>query len=705
MQEMDSRLVIISGKAGYGKTELARQYSQELSVDSAWYTLDETDEDGAQLAEHLGNLLDKKSKEAFLLILDNFEAITSEEMLAQVKSLIRDLPDDFRLCIITKGPVPDFAPRLVMEGSCLLLDERELAFTEEEERQLAVQMGLEADAGAQKDFGAIRRQLHGMLGGWPAGVMLAYLDLKRRGLPEGSIDCRALYHTSMIGGFLNVELFGDLPQREQEFLTRTADLVELDPEACDQALGEDGAGACIDRLLERDLLVWTQEKGICRHPLVDLYLKYGRDRGSSLEAAHRAAKHYLESRNFYKAARQAAAVQYTPLVLALMEQQTEALLKETPPRTMRLCVEYLEKAGLLVPGRVPTRQMAGQTEALGAAAQYYYLTGQPGRMEDCLNQADSVFGRENKFAMYRALYRGLIRYEEDEEKNRGLIHNTLFLLEENNYPLPYLSGQDRARLERIREMEGREEPGRLRVTFFGDFRAEPETDGKPLAWRTRKGGELFAYLVKLGGKSVGRRQLLETLWNDELPDNAVTMLHNMLYNLRRELAVYQLEDLIEYKDKAYRIHMERVDTDASEIGRLCRLADKGDREELEKNKNRFASYWGRYLENVDSPWAMEDREYYDTRFLKGCVLLAESAVRAGQFGDGILFYKNAMLINSYSEDLEAELLKCYAAMGNLRQAKTEFERFCGLLKKELETEPGPKLKQVYREILHAQPPA
>lgn len=728
----DVRILVLHGKAGYGKTELARQYCTGFSGKTTWYRLDQSDNDPKQFDGFLKSIFagitpeygEKKQEEwsetgetssfshilcqaaqtlenekmSFLLVLDGLEHLENEAILMRVWRMAAELPEPFHLCILTRGCVPDFLSRFVMDGSCLVLDEPELSFSRQEEETLA-RLVFSEEKGWEQQL----EQLHQVLGGWPAGTMLALLFVKRTGMYSGLLDWPYLVRTSMIGGFLNFEMFRELSWEEQDFLIRTADLESLEADTCARILEKDNARTLIGSLLEADILVYEWgERGarICRHPIVELYLENCGDRKLSFETARKAAEFFLEKHDFLSAARQAARIGDTALILRMMEQYGEELFRDGQEEALAGCVRYLEKTGLVIRGKVPARQLAGMPEVLGTAAQYYYMIGERERMEDCLNQADTTFGKENKYSMYRGLYRGLLHFAEEPEKNRGRIHNTLFLLEENRYPLPYLAEEERRLLECLKGETAERGGNTLRVTFFGDFKVTVGAEEKPLSWRTRKGGELFAYMVKLAGKPVGRKQLLAALWNDELPDNAVTMLHNMLYNLRKELSAYQMEDLIEYKDKVYRIRMERVETDLREMDRLCSLADQNDILGLVENQERFKTYWGRYLEDMDGFWAVEDREYYDTRFLKGCVRLGEAAMQDGRPGDSALFFKNAMVVNSYSEELEAALLKCYGAMGNLKQVKTEYERFTALLQKELQTAPGKALRQTYLELLN-----
>lgn len=710
-------VIFLHGKAGYGKTELARQYAACFPGKVFWYILDESEDCPAQRGEYLKYLSDireeveglpgivekaenfpTEQKERALLVLDSFEVIENDEILTAVRRLADRCSERLQLCILTRGPVPDFLSRFMMAGRGMVLEEAELAFTEEEERELArLITGGEAD-------GAILSQLRQGLGGWPAGMMLALLYLQKNGIRAGRVDWPCLLKGSMAEGFLRSELFGRLPEEERSFLTQTVLMEEISGELCDHILKTDRSRILIDRLLEKGILCYCQTQAgvkIDFHRIIRLYMENCGDKKQARETARRAAEYALERKEFAKSAHQAARAGCTSLILQMLDQYGSEFLEKGETEALGCCVSYLEQAGLLAIGKVPERQIAARPEALGAAAQYYYRTGCYEKMECCLNQADSTFGKENKFSMYRGLYRGLLHFEEDREKNHRLIHNNLFLLEENHYPLPYLEQRERSLLDELKTVKAGAASGKLKVTFFGDFKAVAEQEGKAISWRTRKGGELFAYMVKLNGKPVGRKQLLSALWQDELPDNAVTMLHNMLYNLRKELALYQLEELIEYKDKVYRIHMEHIDTDLWEIDRLCRLVDQNDLEALLKNQDKFRTYWGRFLEDMDSSWAMEDREYYDVRYLKACTLLAGEALKKGRAGDGVIFYKNAMAVNSYSEELEAGLLKCYGASRNLRQVKTEYKRFVDYLKKELQAEPGEELQKLYRQILSA----
>jgi len=117
-------------------------------------------------------------------------------------------------------------------------------------------------------------------------------------------------------------------------------------------------------------------------------------------------------------------------------------------------------------------------------------------------------------------------------------------------------------------------------------------DGYELSWRTKKGGELLAYLISLNGKAVERNHLFDVIWPEELPNNPVAMLHNMIYNIRKELSAYNLEKLIQYKNKGYSIDMSLVECDEEIISSICAAIARKDLDTLLENEVHLMKYWG-----------------------------------------------------------------------------------------------------------------
>ena len=89
-------------------------------------------------------------------------------------------------------------------------------------------------------------------------------------------------------------------------------------------------------------------------------------------------------------------------------------------------------------------------------------------MEAAYNSADSMFGRENRYSVYRKLYNGLIRYEKNVKLYSGNVLSALGYLKENSLPLPFLYQKELDVLNSITE-ENSGNGARVSVSRFGVF--------------------------------------------------------------------------------------------------------------------------------------------------------------------------------------------------------------------------------------------
>ncbi len=341
----------------------------------------------------------------------------------------------------------------------------------------------------------------------------------------------------------------------------------------------------------------------------------------------------------------------------------------------------------------------------------YYRRGDRKNQEAYLNIADSMFGRENRFGAYRSLYRGLSHLEEDREKYEKQINNALFFLEENHIPLPYLLPQDEEILNRLKEEREKEQVEladenqtvtKIKVNTFGSFKVVMTEDGKELSWRTRKGCELFAYLLEMGGKPVDRKTLMLKLWEEDMPNNAIAMLHNMIYNIRKELSYYNLDQVVSYKQKAYSLDMTVIKSDMEKICEAAELVEKRNLEKLAEIRNVFENYWGRYLEDMDSNWVRDRQEYFEKIYEEGCSLLAWYFYEQKQLKEALSMFKKALSRNPYSEELMGGIIKCCRELRNPKDGKRYYREFCDKLMEELGIRPGRELQSLYRSSFSGQ---
>ena len=379
------------------------------------------------------------------------------------------------------------------------------------------------------------------------------------------------------------------------------------------------------------------------------------------------------------------------LLLDMLEKTGEILLSSGNPIHHHMVgelVTFLNEEGLLF-----------APEALGVAGEFFYSIGDRERMEFCLNEADSRFVRDNRFSAYRSIYRGLFHYRKAPQHYEQQIHNALFFLKEHDEPLPYLTQKDRSLLEQIRQ-RGRSGMQALVVRTQGGFSVIAAQDGRMLPWRTRKGRELFAYLLERDGAPVERGHLIEILWPYEIPDNAVAMLHNMIYNMRKELSTYCLDKIILYEKKHYRLVMDNLASDSVMVHDMMRLANAEDFLELSQNEDYFLHYNGRYLKGIDSPWADALGNEADMAFVKGCRLLAGDAFGCSNFDKAVVLLENILKVSPYEEEAAAALLASFGEKRDWHRLQGFYRDFTQRLQNDLGMEPGEGVRQVYSKYLN-----
>lgn len=105
------------------------------------------------------------------------------------------------------------------------------------------------------------------------------------------------------------------------------------------------------------------------------------------------------------------------------------------------------------------------------------------------------------------------------------------------------------------------EKRRVEIQTFEHFNVL--VDGQPVIFRSEKTKELLALLVDRKGAYVSNREIITNLWEDELVDEVTqARCRKVVFNLRKTLQIYGIEDLIESKMKGYRrLNVDMVNCD------------------------------------------------------------------------------------------------------------------------------------------------
>lgn len=277
-----ARVSVLAAPAGWGKTTLARQWSQRQTGPVAWYRTTRASGDVALLAVQLDDLfasiapdlprepgkvasiasinpspqpLGRAILRTFetlgqdvLLVMDEWEAAGTDEAEELLSMLVEGL--DIRFLITTRARPDWFTPRLEVYGEGLEIGVGELEMTDDEATQVLAALG--AVAG--------RARLMRTAGGWPAVLGLAAMS--------GDVDftsSRLLSHT--LYDFLASELLASAAPETQAALMLLAVASVTDVEVARLVLGTGGDGLLEDAVA-RGLLAVTDRKSLSLHPLL-----------------------------------------------------------------------------------------------------------------------------------------------------------------------------------------------------------------------------------------------------------------------------------------------------------------------------------------------------------------------------------------------------------------------------------------------------
>jgi len=277
-----ARVSVLAAPAGYGKTTLARQWSQRQAGPVAWYRTTRASGDVALLAVQLDDLLASIASELprepqkvatiasvnpspqplgrailqtfgtlsrdVLLVVDEWEAAGTPEAEELLSMLVEGLR--IRFLITTRARPEWFTPRLEVYGEGAEIGVDDLTMTDDEAARVLHSIG--AVAG--------RARLMRTAEGWPAVLGLAAMS--------GDVDftsSRLLSRT--LYDFLASELLDAAAEETQTGLMLLAVASVTDVEVARGILGSD-ADRVMDDAVTRGLVAITDGKSLSLHPLL-----------------------------------------------------------------------------------------------------------------------------------------------------------------------------------------------------------------------------------------------------------------------------------------------------------------------------------------------------------------------------------------------------------------------------------------------------
>jgi ATP/maltotriose-dependent transcriptional regulator MalT len=360
----EAALTLVAAPAGYGKTTAVRMWCAAHADAVVWVTIDGDDDDPARLWRYTATAMDRvrqglgrtalrrldvpgtavesavdellNGMAAFgsrlVIVLDDLQAVTSEECLASIDYALAHLPSNVRVVASTRVDPALRLAHLRARGALSEVRASELALTPAETRVLLVERG-GLKLGTEEVETLVERTE-----GWPAALVLAGLWLRRLDDPVSAVrefggDNR------FVADYLSGEVLVSLDDRQRSFLHGIAVLGEFTQELCDAVLERSDSADQLAELDRSNLFIVRLERGgwYRIHSLLAEYAQAelaASDPAASLRIQRRAAAWFRERSLPMEAVRHAAAAGDHELVADILVDYHLALVSGGASRTI-----------------------------------------------------------------------------------------------------------------------------------------------------------------------------------------------------------------------------------------------------------------------------------------------------------------------------------------------------------------------------------
>lgn len=278
---LGARLTMVTAPAGYGKTTAVAKWTRQLDMPVAWFSIDSLDNSlkrfwsyfiaaleniipglEKRFSQYLNTanditgagivtpLIDEiyQYSNNFVLIMDDYHFIEEDSIHESVALLLKYLPENAHLVIISRIKLPYNSVRLQTLGYIKEINLYDLQFTTEEIAGLCKAKGIYATVREVID-------LEKLTEGWAAGV---YLLLDSADKDRSSLSAKInSFHSEqqLIASYLSEEIIKQWGQAERDFMLKTSILHSLTGQLCDCLTGGKDGGKMLESLSDRNAFI------------------------------------------------------------------------------------------------------------------------------------------------------------------------------------------------------------------------------------------------------------------------------------------------------------------------------------------------------------------------------------------------------------------------------------------------------------------
>lgn len=278
---LNKKLVLISAPAGYGKTLLLLDWIGSLNIPVAWFSIDPQDNDISRYYSYLiiaiqkifpqfghnlykslqsiqlpvfetivTDLIDEfiKLDSEFLLVLDDYHFIKSQEIIESTAFMLDNLPENIHIAIASRFGLPFTIASYRAQNQVVEIELSDMRFTPAETKAFFRQvMGIEIDH-------KMSQLLEATIEGWAAGLHLFSLSVKDASRVDRFIEYFKGGHP-YISEYLANEVINEQPDEIKSFLYTTSFLKQFNNSLCDFVTQRKDSQSIIHQIMTKNMFI------------------------------------------------------------------------------------------------------------------------------------------------------------------------------------------------------------------------------------------------------------------------------------------------------------------------------------------------------------------------------------------------------------------------------------------------------------------
>lgn len=246
----------------------------------------------------------------------------------------------------------------------------------------------------------------------------------------------------------------------------------------------------------------------------------------------------------------------------------------------------------------------------------------------------------------------------------------------------------------------------IHISLFGRVDVSA-ANGRSADLQTRRGAELFAFLVLEDGRSFDRARLAEQFWGHLPAVRARSALNTEIWRLTRALKAVGMDTQRAFPRSHARIGYigqpdHEVDVDAlSAAMAVVAAVDPAQAEPaaIAKVEAGVAAYRGDLLEAVYSDWCLLWRENLRAQHIEALEFLMAAAMARQDWGAGLRHGRALLALDPLMEHVHRAVMRCHFHNGNRPLAMRQYAVCEQILREELGVEPMDETRRIQETIL------